>query len=212
MYFCYAALVSPPPADTRSSRKRAAILQAATGAFRDEGYDNASMDRIAERASVSKRTVYNHFGSKEALFQAVIEHHIQQVQALTTVRWDPERSLEAQLGDFARSKATVADNPAWMGLLRVVLGAFIRDPELARQTALRADHGEDALVRWLEAAHAAGRLQVADPGRAAEQFWALVKGMLFWPQVFQLSPERTREERDAIIGDLVETFLCRYRT
>ena len=59
--------------ESRLSIKRDIILDAATMAFRDEGYECTSMDRIAELAGASKRTVYNHFGSKEALFQAVVE-------------------------------------------------------------------------------------------------------------------------------------------
>ena len=57
--------------EPRPNAKRKTILDAAMAAFRDDGYESASMDRIAELAGASKRTVYNHFGSKEALFQAI---------------------------------------------------------------------------------------------------------------------------------------------
>ena len=51
------------------SKKRAIILEGAIDVFIEMGYELASMDKIAEVAGVSKRTVYNHFGSKENLFQ-----------------------------------------------------------------------------------------------------------------------------------------------
>ena len=57
---------------SRAAIKRDSILEAAIRAFRDVGYECTSMDRIAELAGASKRTVYNHFPSKEALFQAVV--------------------------------------------------------------------------------------------------------------------------------------------
>ena len=51
-----------------TDRKREAIIQAAIEAFRADGFEATSMDKIAAKAEVSKRTVYNHFPSKEELF------------------------------------------------------------------------------------------------------------------------------------------------
>ena len=59
-----------------TSKKRESILDAAVKAFADEGYENASMDRIAEIADASKRTVYNHFPSKDVLFEEVLDRFI----------------------------------------------------------------------------------------------------------------------------------------
>jgi len=53
-----------------STRER--LLNAAGGLFYAEGYD-ISIDRIAERASLAKPTVYAHFASKEALIEAVLD-------------------------------------------------------------------------------------------------------------------------------------------
>jgi TetR/AcrR family transcriptional regulator of autoinduction and epiphytic fitness len=190
------------------SSKRDAILQAATEGFRDEGYETTSMDRIAELANVSKRTVYNHFGSKEALFQAVVEQLISHAKALKQVPWDANRSLEAQLHDFVTAKTTVANDPAWAALLRVVLGVVIRNPELTKETTLQAADGEDALVRWLDAARKAGRMNVDMPIVAANVFWAMVTGALFWPQVFGMA--MTAGEKAMITHELIKTFLSRY--
>src|SRR3546814_6944716 len=52
--------------------KHEAILEAATRVILEQGYAAASMDTIAQEAGVSKQTVHNHFGSKEALFNAII--------------------------------------------------------------------------------------------------------------------------------------------
>ena len=50
-----------------SDQKKKQIVQAAIAEFQEKGYAGASMDRISERAQVSKRTVYNHFESKDVL-------------------------------------------------------------------------------------------------------------------------------------------------
>ena len=65
------------PAPARlTDRKRAAILDAAEAEFRQAGYEATSMDRIAASAGVSKRTVYNHFPSKEVLFAQILLFHV----------------------------------------------------------------------------------------------------------------------------------------
>jgi TetR/AcrR family transcriptional repressor of mexJK operon len=53
------AAAKPIP-ESRSVRKRRAILDAATKVFLAEGFAGASMDAIATAAGVSKPTVYNH--------------------------------------------------------------------------------------------------------------------------------------------------------
>ncbi len=194
--------------DRRHSAKRDAILAAATSGFRDEGYETTSMDRIAELAGVSKRTVYNHFGSKEALFREVVEQLVDEAKALKRVPWDPDRPLEDQLRDFVAAKTAIATDPAWSGLLRVVLGVVIRHPELAEETTLRAADGEDALVKWLEAARDAGRLHVVSPILAANVFWSMVTGALFWPTVFGMP--MTDAERELITREMIATFLSHH--
>lgn len=47
-------------------------MAAAIAEFRDNGFEVTSMDKIAATAGVSKRTVYNHFQSKEELFTEIL--------------------------------------------------------------------------------------------------------------------------------------------
>lgn len=192
----------------RAQQKQEEILDAATAAFRDEGYETASMDRIAELASASKRTVYNHFGSKEALFQAVVGRLVDRAEGAKRIGWDPGRGVEEQLADFARAKAMFSESPAELDLMRVVLGVFIRHPELAQETMARANESEAYFVRWLEAARDAGQLQVEDIHLASKLFWGLVSGTLFWPALVE-GPMRA-EERERTIREIVSTFLARY--
>jgi TetR/AcrR family transcriptional regulator of autoinduction and epiphytic fitness len=195
---------------SRTDIKRDSILQAAIRAFRDVGYECTSMDRIAELAGASKRTVYNHFGSKEALFEAVVARLFEAAAALKNVEWNPDRPIEEQLADFARAKTMIAEDDASRCLARVVLGVFIRQPELINEVLVRSTENENALVVWLEKADAAGRLSVPNPELAANMFWAMASGALFWPQLLKgpLDPE----ERELIMGEVVQTFLARYRS
>src|SRR3982751_4702663 len=57
------------PRDPERGRR---ILEAARRHFSEHGLERANVDAIAADAGVSKMTVYNNFGSKEGLFQAVV--------------------------------------------------------------------------------------------------------------------------------------------
>ncbi|MBU2548404.1 MAG: TetR/AcrR family transcriptional regulator [Proteobacteria bacterium] len=191
-----------------TSKKRESILEAARQAFINEGYDNASMDRIAEIAGASKRTVYNHFPSKEDLFREALNRLIGEAVALKQIKYDPKRSLEAQLGDFANAKMEIMKNPSWLGMMKVTTGVFISNPNLVKETMMRAEDEEDTLAAWLREAHEDGRLNVPNPGLAADAFWAMVGGAFFWPAIF-LGPMKAGEAK-TLKKELIEMFLCRY--
>ncbi|MDA8017149.1 MAG: TetR/AcrR family transcriptional regulator [Thermoanaerobaculia bacterium] len=192
-----------------TSKKRESILDAAVQAFVQEGYDNTSMDRIAEIAVASKRTVYNHFPSKEQLYQAVLDRFLQDSQALKAIPYDPDRSLADQLSDFVDAKLAVIENPSWYGLSRMALGMIIRDTELARESFARYEAGDNSLVTWLKAAKADGRLQTSNVKLSATLFWSMVGGALSWPQLIA-GPMPPRQVK-ALRKELIETFLSRHR-
>jgi len=58
----------------KSARTRAAILAAAMEEFSVHGFGGARVDRIAKAAGLNNHALYYHFGDKEELFQAVLEH------------------------------------------------------------------------------------------------------------------------------------------
>jgi TetR/AcrR family transcriptional regulator of autoinduction and epiphytic fitness len=192
-----------------TSRKRESILSAAMQVFCDEGYDKASMDRIADVAGSSKRTVYNHFFRKEDLFQAVVERFVSEMHAMKQIRYDPSRSLEEQLSDFADAELAVATNRGWLKFIKVLLTVFIRDPDLAGETAARYAAGEDTLATWLHEAADDGTIAVDDAQLAARVFWSMLGGAFTWPAVYQgeLDPEVV----DRLKQELIATFLSRYR-
>jgi TetR/AcrR family transcriptional regulator len=57
------------------------ILAAAAAEFAERGYAGARVDRIARKARVNKAMLYYHFGSKQALYRALLRHTFAQVAA-----------------------------------------------------------------------------------------------------------------------------------
>ena len=78
-------------------RKNAIVLAAAEQSFIELGYTGASIDAIAERAGVSKRTVYSNFATKEVLYGEVVKKICREVVPTEidprTMDADPEQTL-----------------------------------------------------------------------------------------------------------------------
>ena len=78
-------------------RKTDIVLAAAEQAFIELGYAGTSVDAIAERAGVSKRTVYNNFSPKQVLYDAVVKKVCMEVVPTAIdsklMDMDPEKTL-----------------------------------------------------------------------------------------------------------------------
>ncbi len=72
--------------DADSTRRR--LLEAAAREFAARGISGARVDRIAEVASANKAMIYNYFGSKDQLFDAVFHENV--VSAVNDVPIDPD--------------------------------------------------------------------------------------------------------------------------
>ncbi len=97
---------------------RARILKAAIAEFAQHGFAGGRGERIAQRARSSERMVYYYFGSKDALFGAVLEAAYASLRdAEAAVRLDPDDPARA-LGQFCRFVwRYYADHPEFISLL-----------------------------------------------------------------------------------------------
>ncbi len=193
-----------------TDRKREAIVRAAVHEFRSAGYDATSMDRIAAAAGVSKRTVYNHFPSKDELFALMLEQLWESSEASTDAPYRAEVSLESQLRQVLMHKLTLLSDPDFIDLARVGMAEIIRSPARARDIVGRMQARENGVTVWIRAAMADGRLVEVDAQFAAQQLLGLVKGFAFWPQVtFGQSPLPAAEQA-RVADSAVAMFLGRY--
>lgn len=190
--------------------KRRQILDAAVAVFQDLGYSCTSMDCIASRAHVSKRTVYNHFENKEALFRAILDLMEEQANPALDITYDPERPLEPQLRDLAWGEGKLLTSQAFMGLARLVVGEIIRDPVLAGEMNSKLDKAQIFREFMTAAAHH-GSIRADEPGVAGEQFLGLIKSAAFWPFIF--SGETVSEaQMEKIVSETLDIFLKSYRS
>ena len=87
---------------TRSQIKRAAIIEAARTTFKALGVTATSMDKLAEEAGVSKRTVYNHFATKEALVMTLMTDLWKKALSHPSEPYHPNKPLAPQLQQLVR--------------------------------------------------------------------------------------------------------------
>ncbi|WP_424975169.1 TetR/AcrR family transcriptional regulator [Dinoroseobacter sp. S124A] len=152
------------------------ILTAAFRLFFRRGYSRVSMDEIASEAGVTKRTLYNHFASKDALIGAVMDR--QADLTLDTVRgWaDPEAvTSHAFLDGLLVKLADWAGAPGWTGSGFTRLTLELADLP-GHPVRAAADRHKRAVQDWI-AAELAARHH-ARPARAAETFCILLEGAL----------------------------------
>jgi TetR/AcrR family transcriptional regulator of autoinduction and epiphytic fitness len=193
-----------------TDRKRESIVQAAIAEFRDNGFEVTSMDRIAARAEVSKRTVYNHFPSKEELFSEMLHRLWASAAAQPDAAYRPDVPLRAQLRDLLNAKMALLGDSNFLDLARVAIGATIHSPERAQTWVNRLNQREETFTVWVRGAQQDGRLKAVEPGFAASQIHALLKAFAFWPQVTLNEPLLTPEKQAAVVESALDLFLCWY--
>jgi TetR/AcrR family transcriptional regulator of autoinduction and epiphytic fitness len=201
--------MSRPP-QRLTDRKREAIVRAAVEEFRTAGYEATSMDRIAAAAGVSKRTVYNHFPSKDELFSLILEELWERSMAGVELPYRAEQPLEPQLLALLEQKLELLGDANFIDLARVAMAEIIHSPERAQAIVCRMGEKESGESAWIRAAIADGRLRAVDPEFAAHQLHGLVKSFAFWPQVTMGQAPLGADERARVAASAVAMFLGHY--
>jgi len=206
----------PRADDPRVVRSRAALVDAARTLFLRKGYAGTTMEEIAALAGLTKRTVYNNYADKDALFTQIVvevtayaEAFARRLHAEFTVGITAA-NLRATFDDLGRRLALGIVRPEVVALRRLLIGEARGFPALATEYFDRAP-GQviDALASGFEYLGQVGLLRVADPRRAAAQFAYLVAGEPL-DRAMLVGTVPPTEHVIACAREGVETFLARY--
>lgn len=165
-----AALVSSAtgrPLTKRGEATRRRLLEAAEVVFAEQGYHEASIVKITERAGIGLGTFYLYFDSKQAIFEALVIDLNRRVRhSMSEAMEGASSRLDAERAGFAGFFRFTAEHPA---LYRVVREAEFVSPEVLRLHYTRIVEGYEAGLR---AAQEVGDVDRAlDPETTA---WALM--------------------------------------
>ena len=195
----------------KNLEKRQAILQAAAELFPQKGYDGVSMMEIADKAGVSKLTLYSHFTDKEDLFtQSVIDCCEQQLPA-STFKLAPGLSLEQALSTIGIGFLELVMDAKSITLHRMIIqqsGADLTHAELFFKAGPARMLAE--MRSFLEQAAGNGALAIREPGFAAEHFFCLLQGLVYLRVLLGISEPPDRQEREAHVREVVALFLRAY--
>jgi AcrR family transcriptional regulator len=171
------------PLRADAARNRENVLRAARDAFAESGY-GVPLDEIATRAGVGPGTIYRHFPTKEALFEAVVTVRVQDLVADARARADASDPGDAFFGFLARitaesaAKRDLPDAISIAGSLREDLNAAV-DVLLRRAQqaeAVRADVRTPDLIVLLKGLFAS-LADISDPARRDLVFAVLADGL-----------------------------------
>lgn len=197
---------------TRSELKRESILCGAMQCFQQGGVDNTSMDKIAEVAQVSKRTVYNHFSSKEELVAEILGGLIQSSFSNSDVQYYPEQELHSQLVELIDSQIKVTVTKEFIDLVRVAFDHFMNNPDYMQEHFEKYMPKELPVQKWLKKAMKDGKIKPVDLEFATNLLMDMIKGQAFWAQLLQIEPPLTEAKRRHLIEESVAMFLNYYQT
>ena len=109
-----------------------AILRAAAAEFAERGYDAAGVDRIAARARINKAMIYYHFGSKRALYLAILRDMFREVGVRTRAIADGGGSASDKIDRWILAIVEEAGARPWFPpimLREIASGAPHLDPD-----------------------------------------------------------------------------------
>jgi TetR/AcrR family transcriptional regulator, regulator of autoinduction and epiphytic fitness len=191
-----------------TDRKRRAIIDAAIAEFRASGFESTSMDKIAATAGVSKRTVYNHFPSKDELFAQILHELWNNAAAQADQPYNPAVPLRDQLLALLMRKMAMLQDSYFLDLARVAIAESIHSPERAQEMVSRLTRKEEEAALWLRAAQADGKLLKADPVLAPQMLSGQLKTFAFWPQVTLNQPPLDPAMQKKVVEAAVDMFLA----
>ncbi|WP_433753952.1 TetR/AcrR family transcriptional regulator [Paenibacillus amylolyticus] len=194
-----------------SADKRAKIIVAARDLFLSDGFDRSSVDAVAAKAGVSKRTVYDYYGDKQNLLLAVVEESsvavLEMIERGITDHLLEFEDLQQALILFCEQIVASANGSAdYMALIRLVM---VEEANLPESFFERLDKAtEEGIMRRFTEFAQEGLIDVPDPKMATKHFAALTILLVF------NQPRRTGsmavEQTRRIIAEGVRVFLSAY--
>ena len=148
--------------------RRTRLVEAGEAIFLERGYAAATMEDVAQKAGMSKKTLYQLFDGKPDLFRAVLR-----AQIGSMFEAPPEAHDRAEIAEILCTRLTAFTDllltPRQIATTRLIVGEAHREPELAeafRTEALESCPTE--LVAWLDRMSEKGLISVERTDEAVE--------------------------------------------
>jgi AcrR family transcriptional regulator len=199
------------PVSAIEDDKARQILDGARRVFLAQGFDGASMNDIARSAGVSKGTIYFHFDSKEALFEALIRAERQQ-QAEQCCEFDEDDpDMASVLTQLGHSLLTMMMSSEIIAQVRTVIAVAAKFPRIGRAFyETGPQYGQNKLSAYFAKQSHAGKLDAPDPDLAAIHFIQLCLGDIHKRLMFCPEDSISSADVEYTVTAAVSVFLRAY--
>jgi len=191
------------PKSSEPTRNR--LLEAAAVLVAEESLANLSIENIADKAGVSRRTFFQHFPSKDHLLAAVVEYsrptYLDRYKTWAD-KCGPDATIDQRVTSIFENITQAAHNPNWKGCCFIRMAAELGSLQGHPVHLLVAAANSD-LEKWLETELA--REHYEAPEALARQLVVLINGLL----MIQLVTHSSAYGQD--IGGLVRNLLAGHK-
>lgn len=189
--------MSIPAKETRRKGEatRQAIEEAALELFVEQGYHATSMRQIAERAGLALGGIYNHFSSKEEIFEAIIIDKHPYRQVMPAIFAAQGETVEDFLQNAARiSLAELKSRPEYLKLM------FIEIVEFSGKhgAMLLTEIAPKVMPVFEKLVGGQGRLRITNPAMLARSFFGMLISYLLTEMLVAHSPLQLLMPKDPI--------------
>ncbi|MET0474268.1 MAG: TetR/AcrR family transcriptional regulator [Mycobacterium sp.] len=189
-------------------------MAVAAQVFLAHGYEQSSMDEIALEAGVARRTLYNQFVSKKALFDATMARMWDATPLDEVIEATAQvRPPEDVLFSIGRTIANFWAPPEAVAFMRLVIWESARFPELG-ESFMQSGHEpvRQAVNRFVQQLSREAEFHIDDPDLATAQFVDVILGEVLLSRLVATSTVALDQERcDYVVREAVALFMTRYR-
>lgn len=191
---------------------RGRIMTATVALMLELPFDDISMEMVAKSAGVSRRTVFNHFATKELLLTESVQKvwssiGISEIANASDALRDPVATM-TRIGDAAASFWLRPDSVA---VARMVIRESAKHPEMTEHyVELGKRPVTRSIIQYLERLSQQGSIDIADHDLAAKQFLGLMIEPLVLLRILGLQETHTPEYAAKVVREAVHMFFLRY--
>lgn len=197
--------------DPRTLKRRDAIIEAARELFCEHGLSGTTLEMITAEAGGSRRTIYELFGNKDGVFEAVIRNCTGRITSIMAELNLSELPLRQALILYGETIMTALTSPDTIRYLRLFLSEVPRFPHLGKvfyESSLMA--GRRILASRFEDLMATGQFPRTDPQQAAIFFICLLKADYDFRQMAYIGWEPHAKDMHSHVITAVDMFLRGY--
>jgi AcrR family transcriptional regulator len=198
--------------EREKEERRQSILQAARAVFFENGFHRATVDDVAERAEVSKGTVYLYYESKETILAFLLLEGLDELVETLAAAYAATEPLVAteRVRRLSQSYLTFfKKKPEYFRLLMATDRGRFQDsvtPEIYGQVLTASLDGLDWAAKAIQQGVDEGVFRCCDARQAASILWATMNGVLELME-HPLRREMIGVEREALFRMALETVI-----